>query len=168
MPDDARSLIEGVYSDGVEDIIPDELKKNSYEAIGKDQSKKSMADLNALKLNKGYTCSSGDWDEESRIPTRLTEQETFSVALARLNQGQLQPYAKDAQPEWKWAMSVVKIPEWEWKKAGRHIPETMQPQIESLKTEVKALRWLEIFPLTDETASYYNANDGWQPETGES
>ena len=167
MPDDARSLIEGVYSDGVEDIIPDELKKNSYEAIGKDQSKKSMADLNALKLNKGYTCSSGDWDEESRIPTRLTEQETFSVALARLNQGQLQPYAKDAQPEWKWAMSVVKIPEWEWEKASQHIPETMQPQIESLKTEVKALRWLEIFPLTDETASYYNAGDGWQPETGE-
>ena len=64
-------------------------------------------------------------------------------------------------------MSVVKIPEWEWKNAGRHIPVTIQPLIEALKTDVKALRWLEVFPLTDETASYYNASDGWQPETGE-
>jgi CRISPR-associated endonuclease/helicase Cas3 len=44
----------------------------------------------------------------------------------------------------------------------------MQPLIEALKTEVKALRWLEVFPLTDETATYYNADNGWQPETGES
>ena len=166
MPEDARGLIEGVYSHGAEDVIPDELKKNSYEAIGEDQSKKSMADLNALKLNKGYTRSSGDWDEESRIPTRLTEQETVSVALANFNQGQLQPYAKCTHHEW--TMSVVKIPEWEWKKAKQQITETIQKLIEDLKTEVKALRWIEVFPLTDETASYYNAGDGWQSETGES
>lgn len=168
MPDDARCLIEGVYSNEAEYAIPERLLDASMDAVGQNMMKQSMANLNALKLNKGYTRSSGDWDEESRIPTRLTEQETFSVALARLDQGQLQPYAKDAHPEWKWAMSVVKIPEWEWKKASLHIPETMQPLIEALKAEVKALRWLEVFPLTDETASYYNADDGWQPETGES
>ena len=65
-------------------------------------------------------------------------------------------------------MSVVKIPEWEWKKAKQQITATMQKLIEGLKTEVKALRWLEVFPLTDETASYYNAGGGWQPEIGES
>jgi CRISPR-associated endonuclease/helicase Cas3 len=48
------------------------------DAVGQNMMKQSMANLNALKLNKGYTRSSGDWDEESRIPTRLTEQETFS------------------------------------------------------------------------------------------
>ena len=164
MPDDARGLIEGVYSNKAEYAIPESLLDASMDAVGQNMMKQSMANLNALKLNKGYTRSSGDWDEESRIPTRLTEQETFSVALANFNQGQLQPYAKDMHHEW--AMSVVKIPEWEWKKASRHIPETMQPLIEALKTEVKALRWLEVFPLTDETASYYNADDGWQPETG--
>jgi len=165
MPGDARNLIEGVYSYEAEDAIPEKLKMNSYEAIGEDQSKKSMADLNALKLNKGYTRSSGDWDEESRIPTRLTEEETVSVALARLSRDQLQPYAKGGHHEW--AMSVVKIPEWEWKKAVCQIPANMQPLIEALKAEVKALRWLEVFPLTDETTHYYNAGDGWQPEIGE-
>ena len=167
MPDDARCLIEGVYSNEAEYASPERLLDASMDAVGQNMMKQSMADLNALKLNKGYTRSSGDWDEESRIPTRLTEQETFSVALARLNNSRLQPYAKAAYSEWEWSMSVVKIPEWEWKEASRHIPETMQPLIEALKTEVKALRWLEVFPLTNETASYYNADDGWQPDTGE-
>jgi CRISPR-associated endonuclease/helicase Cas3 len=166
MPDDARRLIEGVYSYEAEGAIPEGLLDASWDAVGKDMTQQSMANLNALKLNQGYTRSSGEWDEESRIPTRLTEQETASVALVRLNQGQLQPYAKASHHEW--AMSVVKIPEWEWKKAHEQIPAAMQPLIEALKAEVKALRWLEVFPLTDETAHYYNASDGWQPETGES
>jgi len=165
MPGDARGLIEGVYSPEAEVAIPEILLEASMDAEGQNMMKQSMANLNALKLNKGYTRSSGDWDEESRIPTRLTEQETFSVALARLNQGKLQPYANTAHHEW--AMSVVKIPEWEWEKAKQQITATMQKLIEDLKTEVKALRWLEVFPLTDETASYYNADNGWQPETGE-
>ena len=165
MPEDSRGLIEGVYSPEAEVAIPEILLDASMEAVAKNLTQQSMANLNALKLNKGYTRSSGDWDEESRNPTRLTEQETVSVALANFNQGQLQPYAKDVHHEW--AMSVVKIPEWEWKKASQHIPVTIQPLIEALKADVKALRWLEVFPLTDETASYYNASDGWRPETGE-
>jgi len=166
MPEDARGLIEGVYSPEAEIAIPEILLDASMDAVGQNMMKQSMANLNALKLNKGYTRSSGDWDEESRIPTRLTEQETVSVALANFNQGQLQPYAKSTHHEW--TMSVVKIPEWEWKKAKHQISASMQKLIEDFKTEIKALRWLEVFPLTDETASYYNAGDGWQPETGES
>jgi len=138
MPDDARGLIEGVYSPEAEVAIPKILFDASMDADGQNMMRQSMANLNVLKLNKGYTRFSGDWDEESRIPTRLTE-----------------------------PMSVVKIPEWEWEKAKQQIPATMQKLIDDLKTEVKALRWLEVFPLTDETLSYYNADDGWQPETGE-
>ncbi len=166
MPDDARGLIEGVYSPEAEVAIPETLLDASMDAVGQNMMKQSMANLNAVKLNKGYTRSSGDWDEESRIPTRLTEQETVSVALACFKKGRLYPYAKGTHHEW--AMSIVKIPEWEWKKAKQQITATMQKLIEDLKKEVKALRWLEVFPLTDETASYYNADDGWQPETGES
>ena len=166
MPDDARGLIEGVYSYEAEDAIPERLLDASRDAVAKNLVQQSMANLNSLKLNKGYTRSSGDWDEEIRIPTRLTEQETVSVALVRLNRGQLQPYAKGEHHEW--AMSVVKIPEHEWKKACQQISPAMQPLIEALKAEIKALRWLEVFPLTDETAHYYNASDGWQPEIGES
>ena len=165
MPDDARGLIEGVYSEAAGDGIPDALRKESFKAIGEEQSKKSMADLNVLKLSKGYTRSSGDWDEEIRIPTRLTEEESVPVALAGLKAGRLIPYAK--AEHYPWAMSVVKIPEREWKKAKEQIPAVMQGLVENLKTEEKALRWIEVFPLTDETARYYSKDNGWQPETGE-
>lgn len=165
MPDDARGLIEGVYSEAAADGIPDVLRKESLRAIGEDQSKKSMADLNVLKLRKGYTRSSGEWDEEIRIPTRLTEEKSISVALACFENGRLVPYAKAAHHEW--AMSVVKIPEREWQKARQKVTERIQNLIETLKTEEKALRWFEVFPLTDETAMYYNSKNGWQPETGE-
>jgi len=168
MPDDARSMIEGIYSDEAEDAIPENLLDASMNAEGENIMRRSMANLNLLKLNKGYTrsSSSDDWDEETRIPTRLTEQETYSVALAVYNNGRLRPYA-DATHH-KWAMSVVKIPEYEWEDAKQRITPALHKLIDDLKTEVKALRWFEVFPLTDETSSYYNASNGWQPEQGES
>ncbi len=163
MPDDARTLIEHVYSG--DEIYPEALDNASWDAEGEQSSKKSLADMNALKLNKGYTERSGDWDEETRIPTRLTEQETISVALAIENQGQLTPYAGDGQ--YAWALSTVKIPQREWEKAQAMIPDTMKPGIEQLKEEHKALRWLEVFPLIESTSNFYSANDGWQIPTGE-
>ena len=124
-----------------------------------------MANLNVLKLNKGYTRSSGDWDEESRIPTRLTEAETVTVALARFVDGQLQPYAEVS--DHAWALSVVNIPEYEWKEASQLIPAYILPLIDALKKEVKALHWLDVFPLTSETEQCYSQRGGWHPEPGE-
>ncbi|MGR9116778.1 MAG: CRISPR-associated helicase Cas3' [Gammaproteobacteria bacterium] len=163
MPEDARELIEGVYSG--DEPYPEALDNLSWNAEGDDACKKSMAELNALKLSKGYTYASGDWDEETRIPTRLSEQETVSVALAVWQEGVLKPYATHSY--YAWALSTVKLPESDWKKARQAIPEEFKHKIETLKAETKALRWLEIFPLTDATANFYSASDGWQSPTGE-
>nr|WP_305891034.1 CRISPR-associated helicase Cas3' [Methylomonas sp. WSC-7] len=166
MPDDARDLIEGVYSDEAQDQIPESLQQASLQAEGKDMMQKGMADLNVLKLDKGYTRkSSDDWDEETRIPTRLTEEESISVVLAVLSGSQLKPYA-DAK-QYAWAMSTIKLPEREWKKASQQIPDELKQQIEALKTEHQALRWLEVFPLTATTQHYYSAEGGWQTQKGE-
>jgi len=165
MPEDARHLIEGVYGEDVQDDIPSALQEASWEAEGKDLTQLSMANLNVLNLNKGYTRSSGDWDEESRIPTRLTETETVSVALVRLVRGRLQPYAEGCYQAW--ALSVVNIPAYEWEKASQYIPSHIKPLVDALKKEEKALRWLEIFPLTPETEQCYSQNGGWHSETGE-
>ncbi|MCB2180763.1 MAG: CRISPR-associated helicase Cas3' [Desulfobulbaceae bacterium] len=167
MPEDARGLIEGVYSDEAEAGIPENILATSMQAVGENLMQQNMADLNALKLNKGYTWSSGDWDEEIRTPTRLSEVESVSVALAFLSNGQLLPYAKEAQ-QYEWPLSIVKIPDWEWKEAKKAIPATLQKQIDELKTEIKALRWVEVFPLTEETMRFYSADGGWQIEKGES
>lgn len=162
MPTDARTLIEDVYSG--QKAYPEALDTLSCDAEGKQMSQRSMADLNTLRLNKGYTRNSGDWDEESKIPTRLTEEETISVALTVVKDGQLKPYAN--MEHYAWALSTIKLPAHEWKKAQLQIQPNFKDLIETLKTEQKALRWLEIFPLTTETQYCYNAKDGWQTETG--
>ncbi|MDD5265835.1 MAG: CRISPR-associated helicase Cas3' [Methylococcales bacterium] len=158
MPDDARDLIEGVYSFDAEEEIPDVLLDGSMQAESNAMMQKSMADLNVLKLNKGYTRSSGDWDEETRIPTRLTEEEAVSVALAIVENGQLKPYAK--AESYEWALSTVKLPEHQWKKTQQQIPENLKVLIETLKTGQKALRWVEILPL-EEGQVIYSSRHGF-------
>ena len=127
------------------------------EAIGKIiGTKNRSADLNALELDKGYTRKSaeksGGWDEETKIPTRLTEQETISVALAIVENGQLKPYAN--AEHYAWALSTVKLSEREWQKAEQQIPAHLRALIESLKTEQKALRWVEVLPLEEGQVIY--------------
>jgi CRISPR-associated endonuclease/helicase Cas3 len=159
MPEDARTLIEGVYSSAAECDIPEALLEASFDAEGKDMVQKSMADLNVLKLNKGYTwLSSDNWDEETKIPTRLSEEETISVVLVVLNNGQLKPYANAER--YAWALSAVKLPEREWKKAQQQIPANLKSLIETLKTEQKALRWLEVLPL-EEGQLIYTSQHGF-------
>ncbi len=159
LPQDARKLIDGVYSYEAEEGIPPDLLDASFEAEGKDLVQKSMANLNVLNLSKGYTYSSGDWTEETRIPTRLTEQETVSVALAVWDDEKLKPYI--ANQYYAWALSTVKLPQYEWEKAQKTIPEMIKPVIEILKEENKALRWLEVFPLMRETDDCYTAKGGF-------
>ncbi|WP_223146862.1 CRISPR-associated helicase Cas3' [Methylomonas fluvii] len=161
MPDDARELIEGVYSEEAQARIPLALQEASFDAEGKTMVQRSMADLNGLKLEKGYTRKSGDWDEETRIPTRLSEEDSVAVALALLVDGQLKPYAD--VDRYAWALSTIKLPEREWKKVSRQIPDDLKPQIEALKNEQKALRWLEVLPLI-EGQSPYSAKLGFVGE----
>ncbi|MGZ8942238.1 MAG: CRISPR-associated helicase Cas3' [Methylobacter sp.] len=156
MPDDARTLIEGVYSYEAEDSLSEQLREASKKAIGKEMSYREMGRINALNLSKGYTWKSaeksGGWDEETKIPTRLTEEETLSVALAVIENSQLKPYAKSER--YAWALSTVKLPEREWKKAQQQIPAHLNSMVETLKSEQKALRWLEILPLVEGQQMY--------------
>ncbi|WP_157203909.1 CRISPR-associated helicase Cas3' [Methylomonas methanica] len=161
MPDDARELIEGVYSEEAQARIPLALQEASFDAEGKTMVKRSMADLNGLKLDKGYTRKSGDWDEETRIPTRLSEEDSVAVALALLVDGQLKPYA-DVE-RYAWALSTIKLPEREWKKVSRQISEDFKQPIDTLKNDQKALRWLEVLPLID-GQSLYSAKLGFVGE----
>lgn len=152
MPEDARMLIEGVYGDQAQIEIPAALQDASIHAEGQDMTHKSMARLNVLKLDKGYDWQSGNWDEDTHIPTRLAEEETISVALAIVVDGQLEPYAQVGHDAW--AMSTLKLPEREWKRAGKHIPDQLKAQVEALKTANNALRWLEVLPLADDPVLY--------------
>jgi len=105
MPEDARELIETVYSE--DDIdIHEALKKASNEAEGEHWAKISLANMNALKPEQGYTLSDNAWDEDARIPTRLSE-DSVTIYLAVWQQGKLLPLV--SADRYAWDLSSVNI-----------------------------------------------------------
>ncbi|HOP48597.1 MAG TPA: CRISPR-associated helicase Cas3' [Desulfobacteraceae bacterium] len=162
IPSDARTLIEGVYGEKGQELIPDSLLGLSWNAEGEAGSRRGMARLNALKLEKGYTRSSaedsGGWDKETRIPTRLGI-DTVTVALASLDGEWLKPYA-DVK-EFGWELSMIDLPKTEWKKFENKISPVYSKIIEQLKDEIKLLKWVELLPVTDDIAPYYDPHMGW-------
>ncbi len=119
-PGAVRKLVEGVYGEGAEEV-PDRLQRASNEQMGKDLAVRSQADFNALNISQGYCVGSSlaHWYEEGETPTRLGD-ETLTLYLARVKDGELQPLIAD--PDFPWEQSAVRVratlaeklsPEWE-------------------------------------------------------
>ena len=162
MPSDARRIINEVYGDNAQSEIPEELLLKSYDAEGDAFGKIGLARLNALDLHKGYTWasaeSSGGWADETRIPTRLSNK-TVTVALAKVNSGNLTAYAD--VDKFSWEQSMIQLPEREWKKVQKKISADMLNNIEELKKDIRVLKWVEVLPLTDEIQHNYDPYMGW-------
>jgi CRISPR-associated endonuclease/helicase Cas3 len=158
MPEDARHLIEAVYGDKAQKRIPDALQELTWQAQGIGRSQHGMGEFNRLKLNKGYTRLSGDWDEEVRIPTRLGD-DSVTVALARVVDHELHPYAESERHAW--ALSQIALPKYDWEQIQRKIDGQWLPLIEKLKMDEPALRWCEVLPLTGEVEKHYTPDGGW-------
>jgi len=162
MPEDARYLIESVYGDEVQRHIPEPLLLATFQAQGEERGEFNMAELNRLRLDKGYTRnsadSSGGWNEDIHIPTRLSA-ESVSVALAVVEGNTLKPYA-DAERH-SWQLSQLSIPAYQWEQAKDQIPVCWQESIIELKEQTPELRWSEICPLTDVLMKIYSDKYGW-------
>jgi len=161
MPTDARDLIESVY--GIDAVdIPEYLEHASMEAFAEQKVQRSMGEFNLLCMERGYSYKSAahnsGWDEDIHIPTRLGA-ETVDVVLVKEVEGKLQPYADSGA--YLWALSQIKIPKAEWKKAEKLISPEWKQRIDTLKEQVSALKWLEIWPLVAELQSVYDEKDGW-------
>lgn len=123
--------------------------------------------MNALKLSKGYSRASaedsGGWEEEAKIPTRLGD-DTVRVALVRVDGNGWRPYAEDEN--FAWDLSMVNVPKNSWLKAREAIPADVQASLEALKEEIKALKWVDLFPLTTELSIWYDKLMGWGIQKG--
>lgn len=142
MPDDARKLIEIVFSDV--ETLPDALRKNAVKAEGQEMSEASLAQLNTLKIDGGYQRGEiGDWWGESKTPSRLGE-ETMEVMLAKWVDDEFQQWAEGV-----WTYSMVKV-------ATRLLArvdapsETMQntAYTQLQKTLPNQGKWCVLLPLT--------------------
>lgn len=153
MPEDARKLIEGVYGDDSD--IPEGLWQASAEAKGENRAKASIAVLNQLKLETGYsTLDAANWWDEAKTPTRLGE-ETTTVWLARWEEGELKPL-HDLQP-FAWQQSSVSIRTSLITEAvpDEEIPDTA---IQTCKEQLPAKgKWGVLLPLIRSLSGIYQA-----------
>lgn len=98
MPDDARVLIEAAFSNQA-DNIPEPLRKRDNNAEAKQQADKSLAHINMLKLDEGYSATINQWREDMKTPTRLGTMNS-TVRLARWDGRTLRPWYTDGQFPW--------------------------------------------------------------------
>lgn len=163
MPEDARDLIEGVYGEDSSDAVPPSLQDASLRAEAEQKAQSGMGEFNRLKLESGYTRSSagqsGGWDEDVNIPTRLSS-DSVVVALARLENGVLAPYADNVEDAW--ALSQINLPKAEWTRAEKLIPSALTTLIETLKDQNNAIKRLKLLPLCSETKHLYHPSEGWR------
>ncbi|MCU7864704.1 MAG: CRISPR-associated helicase Cas3' [Candidatus Thiodiazotropha sp. (ex Lucinoma borealis)] len=130
MPDDARSLIEGVY--GVVDPPPG-LAESYFESQGDQSSEGSLGDYNALKVTAYYgDTGSGRWWSEEKAPTRLGD--SITIYLARWDGDRIGPLRR--KEDFPWHASSVSVltsriksvdtpagvPESEWERANTELP----------------------------------------------
>jgi len=163
MPEDARELIEGVYSSEAQQNIPELLLDASLDAEAGQKAKSSMGEFNSLKMEKGYTRSSaglnGGWDDDTHIPTRLSSDSVTVVLVKPTGDGKLIPYA-DAQQH-VWALSQLSLPTHQWNAAERLIPTHMTRNLEELTEANKHLKFLKILPIAPEYSYIYSSTTGW-------
>ena len=112
-PGGLRSLVEGVYGDGVDTEVPEGLQDAYWAAEGRAGAEGGVASGNVLHLQAGYLWDGAAWDRDIRTPTRLDDEPSTVLRLGRLRQGRAVPYAEVApsDPAWRaWRLSEVRVP----------------------------------------------------------
>jgi CRISPR-associated endonuclease/helicase Cas3 len=166
MPDDARHLIESVYSPETSIVTPEAVEQASSEAEGKRRSQASMGNFNQLKLDAGYSRKSSDaWGEEINIPTRLSDQTVSVVLVKQTEGGQWRPYAD--QQKHGWELSALQMRMELWEKAEKTIPQDLRTAMDSLRAEIPVLKWYALMPLVGDLKEWYDADCGWMENKGD-
>jgi CRISPR-associated endonuclease/helicase Cas3 len=107
MPENARNMIESVYGESAQTLIPEGLQTAETLADGEDRADASLGSLNSLNLNEGYKATFTHWQDDAYAPTRLGEP-TVMVRLVRWDDTRLTPwFINNAGHDWE--LSQVSI-----------------------------------------------------------
>lgn len=93
LPRDARVLIESVYGEMAESLLPDGLQDAFMAREGDALGASGVARFNALDLASGYGASPERWQPEQEIGTRLSDEPSRQVVLLQERDGALEPWA---------------------------------------------------------------------------
>ena len=145
IPDDARKLIEAAFSNEADSLIPVPLRERDMEAEAEWQADRSLAHINMLKLEEGYSATANQWREDMRTPTRLGEMET-TVRLARWDGITLTPWC--SHPDFPWDMSQVGLRSAVVHSEADHAGRALKLEIGDLKARLPDKgKWSVLVPL---------------------
>ncbi len=151
MPDDARLLIEGVFSDDVQGKIPETLTQAEIQSDGTDWGKRAQANLNELKLDEGYRSTPMQWMDDARTPTRLGEPRV-TVLLLKWDGVVLSFWSSPS--EFAREMSQVSISEHKISKESEY-GGTLGTALEKFKQALPDKgRWQVLVPLTQNSGEW--------------
>jgi CRISPR-associated endonuclease/helicase Cas3 len=109
MPDDARALIEGVYGEDVDVSIPAAFQSKTNKVEGDKSAKQTIALANAIKLEKGYEDEGFDPWDDTLTPTRLEDQPSVTLRLARWEDGKVKPWISAEKFAWELSQVSVRV-----------------------------------------------------------
>lgn len=96
-----RTLVEGVYGVDAQEI-PDALLQASSRQEGEAMAHISQANFNALEIERGYSNDSNrQWHEDTVVPTRLSDEDSVVVYLARISEDGLLPWFDGGALGWE-------------------------------------------------------------------
>jgi CRISPR-associated endonuclease/helicase Cas3 len=151
MPDDARFLIEGTYGQEAQNKIPESLKDRETKYDGKKMADQAIAQLNILHLNNGYKCTSNQWQDDSRTPTRLGEARV-TVLLLKWENSTLNFFSPE--PEFYDELSQVSISETKISKEYSYDGE-LATALERFKNSLADKgRWRILVPLESKNGEW--------------
>lgn len=157
MPEEARQLIESVYSDSSYEQIPDTLKHKEHQLLGEQLNKAAKAKSSVIKWQRhGYSAKSADgwYEDNSDISTRYSEIETVEVVLLKQTEANGLAFWVD-DVRFGLPLSTVKLSKNKYADKLAKIPVHLEHALEQLQKQHKHLKYLKVWlPETDPTFTY--------------
>jgi len=159
MPNEARQLIEAVYSDDAYEQIPEALKHQENELIGEERSKAAKAKSQLLKWNEYGYCdrSAAAWhDDISDISTRYSDIETVEVLLLKQTEsGQLIPWVN--APQFGVQLSTVKLSKNKYADKLAPLPTHLEQEKLVLERQYPQIKYMQCWlPEQDSNFTYHS------------
>lgn len=153
MPQQARQLIESVYSDNAYDQIPQSLIRQENNNLGEQKAKIVKAKIQLLKLNKGYSEESSEfWTEDHYdISTRYSDIEIANILLLKKVENNYIPWVEDTH--FSIALSTVKIAKHKYADKLATVTENIK---EKINNQYPQTRYLQLWIPEEDTHYQYD------------
>lgn len=158
MPDDARMLIEAVYSEQAKEQIPKVWENKEQEVDGKNLSKRASAELVKLNFDYPYSIYTNNFkfNDIEEFSTRYQDQIVKQVLLLKQNSsGEYQLWSDQA--EHALALSVIKISE----KKANQLQQLNQQQAAKIKQQYPSAKYLQLWLAVDDPKFTYSSVIGF-------